>query len=177
MVAVAGGILLIVSLFLDWYKLANFTVTAWTAFEVWDLVLAALALAVIAGAATDLGWWRGPTISIGPAVLGVAAVVIVASQLIDPPPSVLHSVTGSGGWIGLVGAVLMAAGPLLAESRVSVSLGGPGARPGRRPRGGPAEVPLAGGPRRTVPVEPPVAGRRYVDEADLGPPPPPPPRL
>lgn len=170
--AVLGGVLLLVSLFLDWYKLANFTVTAWTAFEVWDLVLAALALAAIAGAATELGWWRGPTHSIGPAVLGVAAVVIVASQLIDPPPSVLHSVTGTGAWVGLVGAILMAAGPLLAESRVSVSFG-PGARPARRPRGGPAEVPLAGPPRRTAPVEPPLAGRGYVDEPDLGPPPPP----
>ncbi|MEA2356409.1 MAG: hypothetical protein QOD61_2538, partial [Solirubrobacteraceae bacterium] len=43
LVAAVGGLLLLVSLFLDWYTLATFTVTAWTAFEVWDLVLAALA--------------------------------------------------------------------------------------------------------------------------------------
>jgi hypothetical protein len=172
MVAVAGGILLIVSLFLDWYKLANFTVTAWTAFEVWDLVLAALALAVIVAAATDLGWWRGPSHSLGPAMLGLAAVVIVASQLLDKPPSVLHSVIGGGGWIALAGAALMAVGPLLAESRVMVSFN-PGARPVRQrsPRG-PAEVPVG----RPVPGRRPVSGGRYAEETDVdaGPPPPPP---
>ena len=173
MVAVLGGVLLIVSLFLDWYKLANFTVTAWTAFEVWDLVLAAIALAAIAGAATELGWWRGPTHSISPSVLGLAAAVIVASQLFDPPPSLLHSATAKGGWVALVGAVLIAVGPLLAESRVSVSFGR-GAGPARRPRG-PAEVPLARPPRRTPPaVERPLAGGGYVDETGVGPTAPPP---
>jgi hypothetical protein len=98
LVAALGGLLLLVSLFLAWYQVANFTVTAWTAFEVWDLVLAALALAVIVAAATEMGWWRGPTHSVGPMLLAVAALVIVASQLIDPPPSVLHSSTGDGFW-------------------------------------------------------------------------------
>ncbi len=171
MVAVVGGVLLLVSLFLAWYKVAGFTVTAWTAFEVWDLVLAALALAVIVSAATDLGWWRGPTHAAGPLVLGVAAVVIVASQLLDHPPSVLHSTIADGGWVGLVGAVLMAAGPLLAESRVTLSVNA-GPRPAgpvaRRRR--PVDPPLAGpGP---VPMDRPVArGPLYPDDPDVGPPP------
>jgi hypothetical protein len=173
MVAVVGGVLLLVSLFLAWYKVAGFTVTAWTAFEVWDLVLAALALAVIVSAATDLGWWRGPTHAAGPLVLGVAAVVIVVSQLLDHPPSVLHSTIADGGWVGLAGAVLMAAGPLMAESRVTLSVnpGPPGAGPVARRRR-PADPPLAGpGP---VPMDRPAArGPLYPDDPDVAPPPPP----
>jgi hypothetical protein len=174
MVALVGGVLLLVSLFLGWYKLPGFTVTAWTAFEVWDLVLAALALAVIVAAATDLGWWRGPTHAAGPAVLGLAAVVIVASQLLDPPPSVLHSAVGDGGWIALVGGVLMAVGPLVAESRVTLSFnsgpGGPASAVRRRRARGPVDPPLAAPGR--VPVDRRAAGSRYVDDPDVGPGPP-----
>jgi hypothetical protein len=175
LVAALGGLLLLVSLFLAWYQVANFTVTAWTAFEVWDLVLAALALAVIVAAATEMGWWRGPTHSVGPMLLAVAALVIVASQLIDPPPSVLHSSTGDGGWLALVAGVLMVAGALVAESRVTLSFG-PGARgPVRRAPRGPADVPAGRGP-----VLRPTdrAAARVGDDPDYVPPPgPPPPRL
>jgi hypothetical protein len=198
-VALVGGVLLLISLFLDWYKLPGFTVTAWTAFEVWDLVLAALALAVIVAAATDLGWWRGPTHAAGPTVLGLAAVVIVASQLLDPPPSVLHSSVGDGGWIALVGGLLMAVGPLVAESRVTLSFNsgarGPGPTMRRRaarepvdpPLAAPGRVPVDRRPAGSGYVEPPLAapgrvpvdrrpgGAGYVDP-DVGPPPPPPPR-
>jgi hypothetical protein len=164
LVAALGGILLLVSLFLDWYTLATFTVTAWTAFEVWDLVLAAIAIAVVVSAATHLGYWRGPTHSIGLLVLGLAALVIVASQLINPPPSVLHGGIGDGGWLALVAAVVMTAGAAMAESRVTLSFnaGGPG-RPGPRR---PADVPLAGPgavPRGPAPIPrsgPDVAGGR-----------------
>jgi hypothetical protein len=167
LVAALGGLLLLVSLFLDWYTLATFTVTAWTAFEVWDLVLAALAIGVIVSAATHLGYWRGPTHSIGLLVLGLAALVIVASQLINPPPSVLHGGIGDGGWLALVAAVVMTAGAAMAESRVTLSFnaGGPGRRPGPGPRR-PADVPLAGPgavPRGPAPIPrsgPDLAGGR-----------------
>ncbi|MGI8800567.1 MAG: hypothetical protein ACR2KV_00100 [Solirubrobacteraceae bacterium] len=185
-----GGVLLLVSLFLDWYTMATFTVTAWTAFEVWDIVLAALALAMIVTAATEMGWWRGPVHSLALSALGVAALVIVVSQLIDRPPSVLHSGIGSGGWLALVGAILMAAGALMAESRVTLSFnpggprgGGPGGSGWRRPARGPADVPLAGPPpRRPGPLRPdgrpvdpvvrPPDRSLYEEEPGFDPPPP-----
>ncbi len=181
MVAALGGLLLLVSLFLAWYKVANFTVTAWTAFEVWDLVLAVLALAVIASAATDMGWWRGPTHSVALVGLGLAALVIVASQLIDPPPSVLHSEIGDGGWVALVGSGLMAAGALMAESRVTLSFnaGAPVGRrtAWRRPARGPADVPVAGPPPvagpSPVPGRGPRAAAGYEDDPGYDAPPPP----
>lgn len=170
--AAVGATLLLVSLWLDWYKLPGFTVTAWSAFEVWDLVLAGIAVAVILTAATDMGWWRGPTHTVGAVVLGIAAIVIVASQLIDRPPSALHSAIGAGGWLALVGAGLMALGALVAESHLALGVGtgtgtGTGARgPLGRRRATPAGAPPAGVPlgRR------PGATQRYEDDPDLGPP-------
>lgn len=173
LVAGLGGVLLLVSLWLGWYKLANFTVTAWTAFEVWDLVLAALALAAIVTAATHAGWYQGPTHAIGLVVLGASALVIVGSQLIDPPPSVLRAEIGDGGWLALVGAILMAAGALMAESRVAISFGTAGPRgPGGGtvwrgrsrgavdvpPPGGAAGVPLGRGARGPGAVRPAAPG-------------------
>ncbi|HWH12996.1 MAG TPA: hypothetical protein VG165_17880 [Solirubrobacteraceae bacterium] len=122
LLAGGGGVLLLISLFLDWYVLPGFTITAWTAFEVWDVVLAVIALAVVLGVATDLGWWRGPAHAIGITLLGGAALLIVASQLIDRPPAALHSAIGTGGWLGLVGAGAIVVGALAAESRVTVSI-------------------------------------------------------
>jgi hypothetical protein len=200
--ALVGAILLFVSLFLDWYSLPGFTITAWTAFEVWDLVLALLALAVVASVAARLGWWRGPTHSMALEILGLAAVVIVASQLINYPPraAVPGSDVGDGGWLALVGAVMMAAGALLAEARVTVSFNpaGPGAvggtpGPGRasawrrsRATGGTraaADVPMAPGvipspaADRVVSGDRVVRGARGDEETAVGPVPPRSPRL
>jgi hypothetical protein len=190
-----GGVLLIVSLFLDWYSFATYTVTAWSAFEVWDLVLAVLALAVIVAAAADIGWWRGPTHSVGLIGLGVAALVIVASQLIEPPPAALHAGIGDGGWLGLVGAGLMAVGAAMAESgvRLSIDRGGPrsagpaagpprATRSWRRPGGAadaPVSAPLVGPvdvPRRRPRAPRPPDAAAY-DDREVRPPPPPPPRV
>ncbi|MCA1689746.1 MAG: hypothetical protein LC720_04675 [Actinobacteria bacterium] len=178
--AAVGAALLLVSLWLDWYKLPGFTISAWSAFEVWDLVLAGIAVAVILTAATDMGWWRGPTHTVGVLVLGIAAVVIVASQLINRPPSALHSAIGGGGWLALAGAALMALGALVAESHLALAWGsgsgaGVGAGIGARGRG-----PLAGRRRATPPGAPSAgvplgrrreAAPRYEDDSDLGPPP------
>ncbi len=187
LVAGVGGVLLVISLFLDWYSFATYTITAWSAFEVWDLVLAVLAVGVIVSAAADMGWWRGPTHNIGALALGVAALVIVASQLIEPPPSALHAGIGDGGWLALVGAGLMAAGAVMAESGVRLSIdragppagpaGGPArARSWRRPAAAdvPVSAPLAGrvDVPRTSPAPRPPAGRAY-DDPDVRPPPPP----
>lgn len=205
LLALIGAVLLFVSLFLDWYRLlpGGFTTTAWTTFEVWDIVLAVLALAVIASTASKLGWWRGPTHALGLEILGLAAVVIVASQLISRPPVAVHSEIGDGAWLGLVAAVMMAAGALLAESRIVVSfgsagprgVGGVGGAPGpgrasawRRARGttgtrAAADVPMAPGVIPSPAADRVVGGDRVVrgprddDETAVAPLPPRPPRL
>jgi hypothetical protein len=156
--------LLLVSLFLNWYTLPVGGLTAWTAFEVWDVVLAATAVAAFLCAATDLGWWRGPLPVVRLPTLGVAAVVIVASQLVNRPPSVVDSAIGSGGWLGLVGAAGIAVGALIADSRLTVSFdtARDPARPSDRaaarvaPQG---RWTAARRPRRpNAPVDPGVAG-------------------
>ncbi|HEY5197352.1 MAG TPA: hypothetical protein VIJ51_10045 [Solirubrobacteraceae bacterium] len=118
-------------------------------------MLALIALAVVLSVATDLGWWRGPVHAISRVVLGGAALVIVASQLIDRPPSALHSEIGTGGWLALVGAGAIVVGALIAESRVTVSFNA------AAPPAGPAR-PAAGwtGPRRRSrpPHDAPIAG-------------------
>lgn len=135
LLAALGALLLLISLFLTWYTLPGYTITAWTAFEVWDVVLAVIALAVLLSIATDLGWWRGPAHSVGLAPLGALAFVIVASQLIDRPPSALHSAVGTGGWLALVGAGAILVGAVLTESRVTVSFNraGPATAPASSP--------------------------------------------
>ncbi|MBW3609512.1 MAG: protein translocase subunit SecF [Actinobacteria bacterium] len=63
----AGAILLFVSLFLEWY---DPRLDAWEIFEVWDLVLALLAIVALVAAASRLGigpprppsWLIGPTL-------------------------------------------------------------------------------------------------------------------
>ncbi|MEA2297094.1 MAG: hypothetical protein QOF77_30 [Solirubrobacteraceae bacterium] len=185
LVAALGALLLLLSLFLDWYDPG---LTAWQAFEVWDLVLAVLALLVIAGAAAELGWWRGPVAAVELGLVGAVALVVVVAALINHPPAASGRGLADGAWLGLGGAVLMAAGGVMARVGVSLSVGldpkpagsarsprGPGAAsppppPGARgirpggggaPRAGatgPAGVPGAAPP--PVPVRPRAGSRQ-----------------
>lgn len=113
----AGALLLLVSLFLEWY---DPDVTAWRAFEALDLLLAALALGAVAIAAGALDRALPPAHSRLPALAG-AGLVIVAVQLIDPPPAVRDGDLRTGAWLALVGAALMAVGAALTVARVSIS--------------------------------------------------------
>lgn len=145
-----GAALLLLSLFLNWYRRG---VDAWTAFEAWDLILAALAIAALVAVASRLGFGapRPTSWLIGP---GVAALVIVVFLIIDPPPVVAGAdASGTGLWLALVAAILMALGALLSVARVSVAL--TTAPPsvdaaGTRPAGGYAEHDLAA-PAQTGP--------------------------
>ena len=129
LVAILGAVLLLVSLFLDWFAPGT---SAWTAFEVLDLLLAALALAaILAAVGLILGElavldrrWLVP--------LAVAAVVIVGSQLVNPPPAAGDESPESGAWLGLAGALLMAAGALLSFGRVRFAVTVEGRDPRRR---------------------------------------------
>jgi hypothetical protein len=113
-----GALLLLVSLFLTWY---TGELTAWDAFEVWDLVLAALAVAAVAGAVGLLS----PYVALVdrrwlPATV-FAAVVIVAVQIIDPPPAATGQDPDIGAWLALAGAAVMGAGTVLTFSRVRLA--------------------------------------------------------
>ena len=112
--AALGGIVLLVSLFLDWFKPGR---DAWQAFEVLDLVLAGLALAAIAAALrlrAAAGWdhlWPW---------FGFAALAIVVATLINHPPAAIGRDVESGVWIALVGSGLMAAAGWMARAQVSL---------------------------------------------------------
>jgi hypothetical protein len=118
LLAAIGGVLLIVSLGLDWYG----DYSAFTAFEVWDLVLLVLALLTFALLAVELGLLRTALRPGTALVIGVTAVVIVVSQLINHPPAGTNLDEGTGLWLGLGGAVLMFAGAVLSTARLAISV-------------------------------------------------------
>jgi hypothetical protein len=114
-----GALLLLVSLFLAWF---TGEIAAWEAFEVWDLVLFVLALGAIAAGLgitaqdADLVDRRFLTAS----VAGVA--VIVASQIIDPPPAAAGQDPDIGAWLALGAALVMCLGAVLTFGRVHLAL-------------------------------------------------------
>ncbi len=166
----AGAILLFVSLFLEWF---DPVAEAWDIFEVWDLVLAALAVVALVAVASRLGFGppRPSIWLMGPAV---AALLIVLYVLIDPPPAVPPEADPSTGlWLALAAAVLMTAGALLSVARISVAfnpadsadgvhgtgLGGRGGRFGRADAGPVAGEPVDPGPVGPGPGPGPGPGR------------------
>jgi hypothetical protein len=125
---ILAGILLLVSLFLEWYG----PVTAWEAFEVVDVLLAGLALGAIASAAgqlipeleyVDRAWlpW-----------LLVAIVVLLAAEILSPPPVVSGEDLSSGAWIALAAALVGLIGTVLSIGRVSFSVAVEGRDPRQR---------------------------------------------
>jgi len=133
--ALAGGALVLISLFLTWYQtpVSTWTMDAWTAFETLDLVLAGVAIAAL-----YIGWeqiagrdrlgsgWLLP--------LALLALVIVASQILDPPPAALppaalaNPIAGpeadpaTGAWLALGGAGSLVVAGILSMARVQLSL-------------------------------------------------------
>jgi hypothetical protein len=121
--AAIGGLVLIVSLFLDWYPGES----AWTVFEALDIVLAVLGLAAIASV---LPLRRpGEPAAVGlvpngllPALAGIALVIVVVS-LVNDPPGARGGSPEAGIWIALAGALLLAAGALLSRAQISLVVG------------------------------------------------------
>jgi hypothetical protein len=167
-VGLLGGVLLFVSLFLEWYEGDEPVLTAFTVFEVLDLVLAALALGAVVALADALGL-RLPGGSPARAKLalplGAVALLIILTQLINDPPALVGSDRGPelGIWLALAGALLIVAGGLLAVARISLAVDFEQREQRRRA----AEAPAAG--------EPPPAGSEApttrVEPVDPGPPP------
>jgi hypothetical protein len=115
----AASILLFVSLFLTWYRAG---LDAWTSFEAWDLVLAALCVVALVAVMGRLGFGapRPASWLVGPSV---AALVIMVFVTLDPPPAVAGAdANGTGLWLALTASVLMAIGALLSVARFSVAI-------------------------------------------------------
>jgi hypothetical protein len=121
LVASIGAVLLIVSLFLDWYE----QITGFTVFEFLDLLLVLLALATIASLAGGLGLARSapsPGVSLAVALF---TVLVVASQVVNDPPAVAGEVGPGkdvGIWLALAGSGLMVLGAVLAYARISLAV-------------------------------------------------------
>lgn len=113
-----GALLLLVALFLDWYDGAG---TAWEVFEVWDVVLAALALTALYSAFEEISG-REPLAERLLLLTGLLALVIVLSQVINDPPAASGAGKESGVWLALGGAALMTLGGVLSSTHISVAL-------------------------------------------------------
>jgi hypothetical protein len=157
LIGAVGALVVIVSLFLDWYqRLSGFTI-----FEVLDLVLVALGLATIASFAGALGA-KVPA-ALEPRrslVFAIAAIVVVASQLLNDPPAVatdLGPPKELGIWLAFAGSAMMVAGALLATAQVSLAVDVHQRRP--EPARPASEAPTATEPAAT-PSDAPRAGER-----------------
>jgi len=123
-----GAVALLVSLFLDWYGEPGAFgegVSAWTAFEIVDIVLAALALGVLASVIRDaFPDSPAPPLTAGIAnAFAVAALLLVVVSLIDEPPAVFGADREAGAWVALGAVVAMALGAFLSTARISVTIG------------------------------------------------------
>jgi hypothetical protein len=120
LIASIGAVMLIVSLFLNWYE----DISGFTVFEFLDLLLVLLGLATIASLAGGLGLVKpapSPAVSLAVAIF---TVFVVASQLVNDPPAVAGSSADQdvGIWLALGGAGLMVVGAVLAYARISLSV-------------------------------------------------------
>src|SRR3712207_4472885 len=126
LIVVLGSLLLLVSLFLYWYG----DETAWSAFEVADVLLAGLAIAALLAALGEIAehipvldrrWLPG---------LVLAAALLVIAELLSPPPVVGGADPQEGAWLAFGAVLAMLVGAVLSVARVSFSL----AIEGRAPR-------------------------------------------
>ena len=111
-----GAVLLLVSLFIDWYDPGG---DAWAVFESLDLVLAGAAVCGLLAMAPRFG-----TGGLGRALplISVVAFAIVLVQLIDPPAVVNDSDLATGAWLALAATATMALGAILGAASISVTV-------------------------------------------------------
>jgi len=154
-VAAIGAILLIVSLFLDWYETpGGLGLTGFTVFEFLDLLLTGLALVMLVSLADAIGLIRSGLRPGVPLVVAGLALVIVLTQVVNDPPAVggpRSSPQDTGIWLALAGAALMVAGDVLSTARIAIAVE-PRERGGARVVAGSDEAP-------TVSDEPPPPPR------------------
>jgi hypothetical protein len=163
LVAAVGAVLLIVSLFLDWYE----GITGFTVFEFIDLLLVLLAVATIVALAGGMGLFKpapSPAVSLGVALF---TIFVVLTQIINDPPAVV----GPGGrdqdlgiWLALSGAALMVAGAVLGYASISLAFE-PRQRAGADERGRDRDVTSVSPP--SAPDKPePGPGRPVASDDD-----------
>ena len=109
-----GAVLLLVSLFIDWYQPGG---DAWVVFEWLDVALAGAAIACLFGIAP-----RFTGLGRAVPIIALSALAVVIVQLISPPPAARGSNLDSGAWVALAATVLMALGASLAAASISVTV-------------------------------------------------------
>jgi hypothetical protein len=111
-----GAVLLLVSLFIDWYDPGG---NAWAVFESLDVLLAGAAVCGLLAVAPRFG-----TGGLGRALplISASAFAIVLVQLIDPPPAVRDSDLATGAWLALAATATMALGAILGAASISVTV-------------------------------------------------------
>jgi hypothetical protein len=114
-----GAVVLLVSLFVDWYDGAG---TAWEVFEIVDLLLAGLALAALVAAVGILAPPSALLEADRMPLVVAGALALVALQLLSPPPAAAGASLVTGIWLALGGAALMALGTLLSFGRVGLAI-------------------------------------------------------
>jgi hypothetical protein len=128
LIVAVGSLVLLVSLFMDWYAGES----AWGAFEVADVLLAALAVAALLAAlgliAEEIGvldgrWLPG---------IALSATLLVVAEILSPPPVVGGADPQEGAWIAFASALVMLVGTVLSLGRVSFSFAIEGREPRRR---------------------------------------------
>lgn len=128
LVVLVGALMLVVSLFLDWYGLrGDAGISAWSSFELVDLLLAAGAIgaavaSVLAGVLPTFG---GRSRELGAAFLVplvIVMVVLVVTSLISKPPAARGAGIEIGAWLALVAVLLMAGGALLSHTNLSLQI-------------------------------------------------------
>src|SRR5215208_3572915 len=128
LIVAVGSLVLLVSLFMSWYA----GETAWGAFEVADVLLAALAIAALLVALgqiaeeialVDRGWL--------PAIVLSSALLVIA-EILSPPPVVGGADPQEGAWIAFASVLVMLLGTVLSLGRVTFSFAIEGREPRRR---------------------------------------------
>jgi hypothetical protein len=112
LVGALGGAGLLVALFLPWYSSGNDNITAWNAFSVTDIVLAAAAVIGLSVAACVLLRISvsypvaGSSVAAG---FGAVAALLIVIRMINPPGGGDVSLE-IGAWLGLVSAIAVSIG-------------------------------------------------------------------
>jgi hypothetical protein len=121
LVAAIGAVLLIVSLFLDWYE----DVTGFTIFEFLDVLLLGLAVLTLLALVSAMGLLQANLTPAHALVIAALALIVVFIQVVNDPPLVAAQGDvdkDTGIWLALAGSALMLAGAVLSSVRLAVAV-------------------------------------------------------